>query len=185
MKEKIKSKLKYIISGLAIGVVNGFFGGGGGMICVPILENALKLENKKSHATALAVMLPLSLASGIVYLIRVKLDWRLFGFVGLGFVAGGAIGAFLLKKLNNVVVRLIFVLAVLAAGLKMVIWKYGHFFKYFIWSAWWGFRRNGNGRRNAANPSAYYLSICWTKDCPGNKFDSFFADGYCGIDNTL
>ncbi len=121
MKEKIKSKLKYIISGLAIGVVNGFFGGGGGMVCVPILENALKLENKKSHATALAVMLPLSLASGIVYLIRVKLDWYLFGFVGLGFVVGGAIGAFLLKKLNNVVVRLIFVLAVLAAGLKMVI----------------------------------------------------------------
>ena len=121
MKEKIKSELKYIFSGLASGIVNGFFGGGGGMVCVPILENVLKLENKQSHATALAVMLPLSLASGIVYLLRVRLDWYMFGFVGLGFIAGGAIGAFLLKKLNNVVVRFIFVLAVLAAGLKMVI----------------------------------------------------------------
>ena len=185
MKEKIKSKLKYIISGLAIGVVNGFFGGGGGMVCVPILENALKLENKKSHATALAVMLPLSLASGIVYLIRVKLDWYLFGFVGLGFVVGGAIGAFLLKKLNNVVVRLIFVLAVLAAGLKMVIWEYGHLFIHFIWSAWRCFRWHGNGRRNFVNSFVNYLFVCWTKDCSGNKFDSFFTYGYCCIDNTL
>jgi hypothetical protein len=35
---KIKSKLPLIVSGIAIGIVNGFFGGGGGMVCVPILE---------------------------------------------------------------------------------------------------------------------------------------------------
>ena len=68
MKKKIFGKLKYVLSGLAIGVINGFFGGGGGMVCVPILENALKLDNKRSHATALAVMFPFCIASGIVYL---------------------------------------------------------------------------------------------------------------------
>ena len=44
-----------------------------------------------------------------------------FGFVALGFIAGGAIGAYLLKNLNNIVVRGIFVLVVLAAGIKMVV----------------------------------------------------------------
>ena len=121
MKKKILEKLKYVISGLAIGIINGFFGGGGGMVCVPILENVLKLDNKRSHATALAVMFPLCVASGIVYLTRVRLDWQLFGLIGAGFVVGGAVGALLLKKLNNIIVRLLFVLAVLAAGIKMVI----------------------------------------------------------------
>ena len=40
--KKIKDKFKLILSGLTIGIVNGFFGGGGGMICVPLLEKILK-----------------------------------------------------------------------------------------------------------------------------------------------
>ena len=121
MLKKIKSKIKLIVSGLAIGVVNGFFGGGGGMVCVPILENSLKLESKKSHATALAVMFPLSLASAVIYLIRVQVDWQTLGFVTLGFIVGGIVGAYLLKKLNNIVVRAIFVIVVFVAGVKMVV----------------------------------------------------------------
>lgn len=121
MKNSIISKIKYILSGLAIGFINGFFGGGGGMVCVPVLENIMKLDSKHSHATALAVMLPLSVASAIVYLCRVQVDWFTFGFVALGFVAGGAAGAYLLKNLNNVIIRAVFVLVVLAAGIKMVI----------------------------------------------------------------
>ena len=119
--KKIKEKLKFILSGLAIVVINGFFGGGGGMVCVPILENSLKLDSKRSHATALAVMFPLCLASSIIYLFRVKVEWQTLGFVTLGFVFGGAAGAFLLKKLNNVIVRAVFVVVVAVAGVKLVI----------------------------------------------------------------
>ena len=35
-----------ILSGIFIGFVNGFWGGGGGMICVPILTNLLKQSEK-------------------------------------------------------------------------------------------------------------------------------------------
>lgn len=119
--KKIKNKLILIISGLAIGIANGFFGGGGGMICVPILEKALKIESKKSHATALAVMLPIALFSIIVYLIRVPIDWAMFGTVGGGFVVGGALGALLLKNLSGKIVRIIFILVVLSAGIRLLI----------------------------------------------------------------
>lgn len=121
MIKKLKNKLKLIFSGIAIGVINGFFGGGGGMVCVPILENVLKLNNKEAHATALSVMLPLCLASGITYLFKVKMEWDTFAFVCAGFVIGGVIGAFLLKKLKSIVVRILFVLVIFAAGIKMVI----------------------------------------------------------------
>lgn len=119
--KKFKNKLVLILSGLAIGIVNGFFGGGGGMICVPILEKVLKIESKKSHATALAVMLPIALFSIIVYVLRVPLDWQMFGTVGAGFVVGGAAGALLLKKLSGKIVRITFILVVLAAGIKLLI----------------------------------------------------------------
>ena len=118
---KIKSKLPLIVSGIAIGIVNGFFGGGGGMVCVPILEKIMKIDNKKSHATALAVMFPIGVSSALVYLFRIPMDWYLFGFVGSGFILGGLLGALLLKKLSSDFVRIIFILIVLAAGIKILI----------------------------------------------------------------
>lgn len=119
--KKFKDKIILILSGIAIGIANGFFGGGGGMICVPLLEKVLKIDNKKSHSTALAVMLPIAIFSIIVYLIHVPLDWEMFGFVGGGFVLGGLIGALLLNKLNGKIVRIIFIAVVLAAGIRLLI----------------------------------------------------------------
>lgn len=119
--KKFKDKLTLILSGLAIGIVNGFFGGGGGMICVPLLEKVLKIDNKKSHSTALAVMLPIALFSIIIYLIRVPMEWATFGYVCGGFVAGGALGALLLKNLSGKIVRIVFIVVVFAAGVKMLI----------------------------------------------------------------
>ena len=69
--KKFKDKIVLILSGIAIGLANGFFGGGGGMICVPLLEKVLKIDNKKSHSTALAVMLPIAIFSIMVYNIAV------------------------------------------------------------------------------------------------------------------
>lgn len=119
--KKFRNRITLIICGAAIGLINGFFGGGGGMICVPLLEKVLKIDNKKSHSTALAVMLPITLSSVIIYLIKVSINWEMFGIVGAGFVAGGAVGALLLKKLSGKIVRLIFIGIVLIAGVRLLI----------------------------------------------------------------
>lgn len=119
--KKVREKIILIVCGALIGLVNGFFGGGGGMVCVPLLEKVLKIDNKKSHSTALAVMLPIALASVVIYLIKVPINWAMFGIVGGGFVVGGAIGALLLKKLNGKIVRLIFIVVVLIAGARLLI----------------------------------------------------------------
>ena len=63
-------KLLLVLSGAVIGFLNGFFGGGGGMVCVPILEKVLGLDSKHSHATAIAVIFPLSLISAFIYVIN-------------------------------------------------------------------------------------------------------------------
>jgi uncharacterized membrane protein YfcA len=110
-----------IISGLFIGFINGFWGGGGGMICVPILVNLLKLPEKKGHATTILIMLPLCISSFIVYLIKGSIDVYLAVNIGIGFVIGGIIGAMLLKNINNVVLKLIFAVIIILGGIKLII----------------------------------------------------------------
>ena len=69
-KSQIGKKIMLLLLGGMIGFINGFFGGGGGMICVPTLEKALKLDNKRAHATAIAVIFPLSLISCAIYIFK-------------------------------------------------------------------------------------------------------------------
>lgn len=107
--------------GALIGLLNGFFGGGGGMICVPLLENVFKLDNKVAHATTIAVILPLSLASSFVYFFKNNINHVQLLYICAGVVAGGILGALLLKKLSGKIVRLIFAIIMLAAGIRMVI----------------------------------------------------------------
>lgn len=110
-----------IIAGLIIGFVNGFWGGGGGMICVPILVNLLGLPEKKGHATTLLIMLPLCIASFVIYLIKGSVEVLTAVNVGVGFVVGGVLGALILKNINNLVLKLIFSLVIIAGGIKLLL----------------------------------------------------------------
>ncbi|MBQ7885001.1 MAG: sulfite exporter TauE/SafE family protein [Clostridia bacterium] len=124
MKKNVKAKnfILKSISAVAVGFINGFFGGGGGLICVPTLERIYKLETKKAHATAVSIMLPLSIASSIIYIISNKgLNFAYAGAVTAGSIIGGLIGAFALKKCKSSFVRWLFIVILFVAGVRMVI----------------------------------------------------------------
>lgn len=104
--------------GVVIGVINGFFGGGGGMICVPLLL-FLGLEEKKAHATAVLTMLPISIASAIVYYSCNSVDLTIFLYIALGSLAGGIIGSFILKKIPNLLLQFIFAIIMIIAGVRI------------------------------------------------------------------
>lgn len=118
---KILIYILLLVFGAIIGMVNGFFGAGGGMICVPLLM-LLGLKSKKAQATAILVMVPISIASAFIYYSNGFVDWQVVLYVAVGSVLGGVLGALLLKKLNNTTVQYIFALITLVAGLKMVFW---------------------------------------------------------------
>ena len=121
-KKKVKlHKLWIVFSGIFIGLINGFLGGGGGMFCVPILEKLYSLKTKEAHSTALVVMLPLSLVSSVVYLLNNNVDMFSLGLCGIGVLFGGIIGAIFLKKIKSKWIMLAFALIMLAAGVKMVL----------------------------------------------------------------
>ena len=120
---KVKQKVLLALVGAFCGFLNGFFGGGGGMIVVPMLSLILKLEQKKSHATALAVILPVTAVSVIAYFIRgsVEVNALTLLIFSVSVTVGGFLGALLLKKASNGFLSKAFSVLMLVAGVKMII----------------------------------------------------------------
>lgn len=119
MKTKTKH-LKIAFFGILIGFINSLLGAGGGMIAVPLLNN-LGLDEKSSHASAVAVILPLTVISAIIYLVKdyVNLTDTVW-FLPTG-ILGAVIGSFLLKKISPTVLKKIFAVFMLYAGIRLLI----------------------------------------------------------------
>lgn len=120
-RKKIKTSLLSGVGGVIIGVISGFFGGGGGMIAVPILSNILKLDTKQSHASAIFVILPICLSGGVVYIINNGFSLYNSWYIILGVLIGGVIGATLLKKLNSKIIQVVFIIIMFSAGVYMCV----------------------------------------------------------------
>ena len=110
-----------IAGGVFTGAINGIFGGGGGMIAVPLLNKVLGEKTKVAHASAILVILPITIASAVMYIIGGYFEAVPTFSTMVGVVVGGIIGAFALKKLNAKLVAFIFALMMIAAGVKLVI----------------------------------------------------------------
>lgn len=88
---------------------------------VPMLEQ-MELPPQKAHATSVAIILPLSIASAAGYLLQgVPVHWEeLWGLLPWG-LAGACAGAVLLKKLPNTLLRRIFGAVILYSGVRMLL----------------------------------------------------------------
>ena len=115
-----KEKTFAILSGCLAGIINGLFGGGGGMIIVPVLVMLLKFQRRNAHATAILVILPLSIVSSLFYAVFGNLDTAVAIPVGIGVIVGGGIGAFMLSKISNKWLIIVFSLVMAGAGVKML-----------------------------------------------------------------
>lgn len=105
--------------GVGVGILNGLLGAGGGMITVPLLE-LLGVRGKRSHATSLAVIVPLSLVSAGVYWWRgwfSPMDALLYLPGGL---LGAWLGAALLPRLNTAWVKAVFAVLLLWASWRLL-----------------------------------------------------------------
>ena len=115
-----KEKIFAVLTGVFAGAINGLFGGGGGMVIVPLLIRLLKFEERYAHATAILLILPLSLVSGLIYASFGSTTFNVLIPAGLGVIGGGVLGALFLKKLSSKWITGIFSVAMLAAGVKML-----------------------------------------------------------------
>ncbi len=121
MQLTAKNKWILVILGALSGFINGFLGGGGGVLVVSMLLTILTLPQKNAQATALLVILPLTVVSAVVYLCKGVVQWQPTLWATLGVVAGGVVGALLLSKLKSDVVKIIFAVVLILGGLKLLL----------------------------------------------------------------
>ena len=118
---KHRSTWKSVLAGAAAGLTNGFFGGGGGSVLVPMLTRVCGLDQRRAFATSVAVILPLCAVSAFIYWRRGNLDLM----QSLPYLAGGAVGGFLsgrvFKKVNMVWLRRAFGLLILYGGVRSLL----------------------------------------------------------------
>ena len=118
----MKSTNWYAVGGGALtGAANGLFGGGGGMVAVPYLERVAGYPTQNAHATAIAVVLPATLTSAIVYLLYSLVPFFVLLPVAIGVLAGGLIGAKLLGVVAPKYTAVTFAALMLIAGVRMLL----------------------------------------------------------------
>lgn len=91
------------------------------MVCVPTLRRVLGFDEKESHATAIFIMLPISIASSIIYITLGGIQLLNTLWTTIGVVVGGILGAILLKKANSQVVNIAFAFIMLTAGIRLLV----------------------------------------------------------------
>ena len=117
-----KNKYKLIGLGLVAGLLNGVFGSGGGTIIVPSLVFLLKLKDYKAHATAIPIILPLTIISVLVYVFNNKIPFSHAFFVIIGGLVGSYLGAKFLNRIPVNYLRKYFGSLIIYTALRM-IWR--------------------------------------------------------------
>ena len=118
-----KKKIKLLSIGLITGLINGLFGSGGGTIVVPALVFLLNVNDYKAHATAISIILPLSIISTIIYFANNSIPFKVVLPVAIGGMIGSYIGAKTLNKIPINILRKIFGSVIIYTAIRM-IWKW-------------------------------------------------------------
>ena len=114
-------KISNYFCGAVVGFINGFFASGGGIVAVLALKRYMKLDETKAHATAISVILPLTVCGAFVYGGNGYADTDMIIKTAIGGSIGAVSGAKLLKKLPEKHIKAGF-------GVIMIISAVGMFF---------------------------------------------------------
>lgn len=113
--------LKIAVCGLFGGLINGLFGSGSGMVLVPMLRTLLGKDTKKAHATSVAIVLCLSCVSVVFYLKSSSVSFKDAYLYIIGGVLGAPLGALLLKKIPEGLLRRAFGLFMIYSAVRILI----------------------------------------------------------------
>lgn len=116
-----KSIFLCIIAGFLAGIVSGLFGAGGGMILVPFMTLILKEEEVPSRATTIMCIFFMVLTSSFFYYNQNLIDWNISIKCAIGGIIGGVIGSKALVSLNKNILKILFVIFLVYASLRMII----------------------------------------------------------------
>ena len=111
-------RLLFWFGGFIAGIVNGLLGAGGGMVIVPLLKT--KIDDKKAHATSVAIICSVCFVSAGMYLIENKVTlYDAIPYMPFG-ILGSLIGTWVLSKIKPELIKKIFSAFMIWAGYRMM-----------------------------------------------------------------
>jgi len=114
-----------LLVGIAAGFLSGLFGVGGGILVVPGLIVATKMDQRLAHGTSLAAVLPISFASLLTYWSHDHVDWSVALFLAIGSIFGAVLGAKLLAIASKRVLSTVFIFVLVVSGVKLMFSTHG------------------------------------------------------------
>ena len=113
----------YVILGLAVGTIGGFFGICGSVL-VPTLIFVLGFSQHQAQGTALAVMvMPIGLLGAWRYWQAGHVNISVVAFICIGFLIGGLIGAQFAQGVPDSTLKKLFGIFLLFISLRMIFAK--------------------------------------------------------------
>lgn len=125
LNKNIKYKVKNIAGGSAImlgaGVMSGLLGIGSGIFKVIAMDTVMKMPLKPSSATSNFMMGVTAAASAIIYFLNGTIVPEIAVPVCLGVLLGAVLGTRIMPKLNQKVLRILFIIVMLFFCFQMAI----------------------------------------------------------------
>jgi len=113
-------RIRLLITGAAAGLVCGLFGAGGGMVLVPLLVRFRGMESKTAFASALSVMLPISLVTiGALWFSGGLQPEGCLPFL-IGGTVGGIFAGLFYKKIPTVLLHRAMGILILWGGFRLI-----------------------------------------------------------------
>ncbi|MHC4153506.1 MAG: TSUP family transporter [Planctomycetota bacterium] len=116
--------LLLLLLGLAVGILSGLIGIGGGIVFVPVLVLLVGMSQHHAQGTTLALMVPpIGLLAAWTYYKSGFVDFRIAALICVGFFFGGLLGAKFATQISDALLTRIFGVALLLISIKMIFFK--------------------------------------------------------------
>jgi uncharacterized protein len=112
---------RLVVIGLLGGTLSGLLGIGGGVIMVPLLVLWAGYAQREAHAASLGAIIPISIVSVATYGVAGKVRLAEAVALAAGAVVGARLGAGLLARLDERVLKLVFGLFLVSVAVLMAV----------------------------------------------------------------
>jgi len=110
--------------GIAIGVISGLIGLGGGVFLIPILVYGYGMDQHRAQGTSIAtLLLPIGALAFWKYYGTGNVDVKVAALMAVGFFVGGYFGGSWAQAVPTVLLRRIFAGCLVAIAVKMFVQK--------------------------------------------------------------
>ncbi len=116
----VQHKGRAIWAGAGAGLANGLFGGGGGMVFVPLMERDPALSSQQLYATCVGVIFPVCAVSAAIFLLRTEQSVSVVPYL-LGGFFGGLLGGKLYGKVPVGFLKGLFAAFLFYAGIRYLL----------------------------------------------------------------